>query len=619
LSGYSGNILRVNLTGKKAEAQVFEAETLRKYVGGVSLGSKVLFDEVPPEVKWSAPENRLYIGTGPLSGTSIPGSGGLAAVTKGALTEGAASTQANGIFGAYLRSAGFDCLILQGASSDWVYLHIHDGLTEFKSANFLKGKDNYEVDRLIKAELHKGDREVSILSIGPAGENLVRFACLFADMGHIAAHNGVGAVMGSKKLKAIVIDRGGTAAPVQDKGTLVEIVRELRGKLKANPFHTEVATWGTLAFFTGGKKMGILPVKNYSTSTYDISEAELEKYSAQSIRANFKEIKRKPCWGCNFHHSSLIEIPSGKYAGRIIEEPEYEGIAACGSVMGIKDVTTSLVLASEIDRLGMDANETGYTIAWLIECYEKGLITSKDTDGLELTWGNGDAVMSILPKIAHREGFGNILAEGVMRASRHIGGEAPDMAVHTLKGNTPRGHDHRASWLELFDTCVSNTGTLETHGAAPFQLLGLDAKYDRYSPLDISTVEARIKGAMIFEDSVITCRYNTMTDLELLCRAVNAVTGWNMDYREAMMVGKRSVNLFRIFNLRNGIGAELDAPSVRYGSTPTEGPAAGKSVMLHWQEMLQNYYKLMGWDEAGKPLPETLRSLGLDEDLLQLP
>jgi aldehyde:ferredoxin oxidoreductase len=615
MSNYTGNLLRVDLSKKKTMVEPIQADVLRKYVGGVSLGSKYLFDEVPPGVKWSDPENRIYFGAGPLSGTIMAGSGGMAVVTKGAMTEGAASTQANGLFGAYLRSEGINCLILQGASPDWVYLHIHDGLAELKPAGFLKGKDNYEVDQLIKAELHKGDREVSILSIGPAGENLVRFSCIFVDMGHIAAHNGVGAVMGSKKIKAIVIDRGNAEIPVQDKDTLTEIVKELREKLKANPFHAEVAAWGTLAFFTGGKKMGILPIRNYSTSTYDISEADLERYSAPSIRANFKEVKRKPCWGCNFHHSSMMEIPSGKFAGRIIEEPEYELIAACGSLVGITDVTTSLVLASEIDRLGLDGNETGYTMAWLIECYEKGLITKKDTEGLEMTWGNGDAVMAMLSKIAHREGFGNILAEGVMRASKHVGGEAANMAVYTLKGNSPRGHDHRASWLELFDTCVSSTGTLETHGAAPFQLLGLDPKYDRYSPRDISTVEAKIKGAMIFEDSVITCRYNTMTDLELLCRAINAVTGWDMDFKEAMILGKRTVALLRLFNLNCGIGSELDAPSVRYGSTPTEGPAAGKSVMAHWTEMLQNYYNLMGWDEKGRPLPETLKSLGLDESI----
>ena len=615
LFGYTGKILRVDLTGSKITSEAINTDSLRKYVGGASLGSKFIFDEVPPGVKWSDPENRLFIGAGPLSGTMIGGSGGIAIVTKGALTEGAASTQANGLFGAYLKFFGVGGLIIQGAASDWVYLHIHDGLAEIKQANFLKGKDNYEVDRLIKTELQK-DREVSILSIGPAGENLVRFACLFADLGHVAAHNGVGAVMGSKKLKAIVIERGTSAIPVQDKDSLTEIVKELRNKIKANPFHTEVATWGTLGFFTGGKKMGILPIKNYSTSTYDISEAELDKYSPQSIRANFKEVKRKPCWGCNFHHSSLIEIPSGKYAGRMIEEPEYEGIAACGSVMGITNVTTSLVLANEIDRLGMDANETGWVISWLMECFEKGIITKKDTDGIEMKWGDGDAALAMLYKVANREGLGDTLAEGVMRASRRVGGEAPSMAVHTLKGNTPRGHDHRASWLELFDTCVSNTGTLETHGAAPFQSLGLDPKYDRYSPQDISTVEAKIKGAMIFEDSVITCRYNTMTDIELLCRAVNAVTGWNMDFGEAMDIGRRTVNLLRIFNLKNGLGPELDAPSARYGSTPTEGPAAGKSIMSHWTEMLQNYYKLMGWDEKGKPLPETLKSLGLDESIL---
>lgn len=203
-----------------------------------------------------------------------------------------------------------------------------------------------------------------------------------------------------------------------------------------------------------------------------------------------------------------------------------------------------------------------------------------------------------------------------MRAARYIGGEATNLAIHTLKGNTPRSHDHRNVWLELFDTCVSNTGTLESHKNCRYEQLGLPPTYDPFDPETISTMEAKIKGAMMFEDCVGTCRFNTATNLALLTEAVNAATGWELDIEEAMMVGRRGVNLLRVFNLRNGIGGELDAPSVRYGSTPIDGPAAGRGIMPHWDTMVQNYYHLMGWDEKGKPLPETLSRLGL-EDIIQ--
>jgi aldehyde:ferredoxin oxidoreductase len=221
--------------------------------------------------------------------------------------------------------------------------------------------------------------------------------------------------------------------------------------------------------------------------------------------------------------------------------------------------------------------------------------------------------MAMLYRIATRQGVGDMLAEGVMRASQQVGGEAPKLAIHTLKGNTPRTHDHRVNWLELFDTSVSNFGTLETHNMAPFELLGLPPTYDAFDPRAVSTVEAKIKGAMVFEDSLVTCRFRTGTQLDLLSRAVNAATGWDMDLEEAMVIGRRAVNLARAFNLRHGIGGELDRPSIRYGSTPSDGVAAGRGIMPHWDEMLSNYYDLTGWNEQGVPLPDTLRGLGLDE------
>jgi aldehyde:ferredoxin oxidoreductase len=593
--GYAGKILRVDLTRGENTADTLSEAFLRKYIGGATLGIKYIFDEVPPGVEWSDPENRLFIGTGPLGGTSVGGSGTVSVATKGALTNGMASTQANGFFGAFLRFSGFDGIILQGAAPDWVYLYIHDDKLELRDATHLAGKNTLEVDSLIKEELKKKERETSVLCIGPAGENLVKFACICVDKGHMAGHNGVGAVMGSKKLKAIAVDRGKSAIPLKDKAALSQQAKKILANTRSDKFLDMTLREGTVGGVVMSTKAGFIPVKNYTTTIHSIAPEKLEKYSTEYIRTTFKA-KPTPCWACTATHCHMMEMPEGKYAGRVFEEPEYEGMAAFSSLIGVDDVHMTVVLASEVDRLGMDANETGYLIAWVMECYEKRVLTKEDTDGLEMTWGNGEATMALLNKIANRQGFGNALAEGVMRAAQHVGGEAPKMAVHTMKGNTVRGHDHRVQWLELFDTSVSNLGTLETHKGAPYKMLGLPETYDNLDPDIISTVEGKIKGAMLFEDSMATCRFQTSCSIDLLAEAVNIATGWDLDFDEAMSIGKRAVNLARVFNIRHGIGPELDAPSMRYGSTPLDGTGAGRGIMPHWDKMLANYYNLMGWD-----------------------
>jgi aldehyde:ferredoxin oxidoreductase len=613
IPGYMGKVLRINLTKTESRIDELESSFLRKYIGGATLGIKYLYDEVPPDVGWPDPENRIFIGTGPLGGTRVGGSGSITVVTKGALTNGIASTQANGYFGAFLRFSGFYAIILEGAASAWTYLYIHDGTVEFRDAGHLAGKNTLDIDTAIKKELNKGERKVSILSIGPAGENLVKFACILTDLGHAAAHNGVGAVLGSKKIKAIVVERGQRTVPVYDKEALTKAAKAILDNTLAGPYGHTAFIEGTVGMIpTGTKVFRNVPVKNYTTNVNTMTDAVLDTYTCQNIRSKFKA-KPNPCWACTAKHCHMMEIDEGKYKGRVFEEPEYEGMAACSTAVGVEDVTMTVVLASEIDRLGLDANESGWVMAWAIECYEKGLLTLKDTDGLELTWGNGEALMSLLNKIAHREGFGNILAEGVMRAAQRVGGKAMELAIHTIKGNTPRGHDHRVVWFEQFDTIVSNTGTLETQLMAPYKLLGLPMDYDKFDPEAVSTMVAKTKGAMLFEDSMVTCRYNSSTAIDLLCQAVNAATGWDLDVTEAMAVGKRAANMARAFNLRHGIGTELDAPSPRYGSTLTDGPSVGKGIMPHLGQMLNNYYRQMGWDEnSGKPLPKTLSALGLD-------
>jgi aldehyde:ferredoxin oxidoreductase len=614
--GYNGRLLRVDMTSGNINVQELDENTARKYMGGTSLGIRIIYDEVDPAGQWSDPENLLFFGSGPLGGTMIGGSGSIAVVTRGALTNGIACSQANGFFGAYLRFTGFDGIVLRGAASEWKYIHIHNNIVELKDARHLIGKSTMETENSLKEELNKTGHQSSVLAIGPAGENLVRFACSVNDEGHLAAHNGIGAVMGSKKLKAIVIERSPNRVNIKDTTIVSDVAKQLRANAMVNK--PRPLFEGTVGGVLMGTATGSLAIKNYTTSINTMSPSILDTYAYQNVRSRF-EAKPTPCWACTARHCHRMKIKTGKYAERSFEEPEYESMAAFSSLVGIDDVTNTVVLASEVDRLGMDVNETGWVISWLLECYEKHLISKQDTGGLEMTWGNSENIMQMMNRIARRQGFGDLLAEGVMRAAQKIGVESQALAIYTKKGNTPRTHDHRSVWLEMFDTCVSNMGTLEAHQAAPFKQLGLPEVFNTFDPEAVSTIDAKIKGAMVFEDSMVTCRFNTMTNLELICRAINGITGWEVDIDEAMRVGRRAVNLARAFNLRAGIKAELDAPSMRYGSTPLDGLAAGIGIMPHWEKMLKNYYEKMGWDVAkGVPLPDTLHELGLDEVIKQL-
>jgi len=615
MDGYAGKFLRVDLNNEELREEVFDEATLRSCVGGTGIGAKILYEEVPPGVEWSDSENRLILATGPLGGSSIPGSGSYSVVTKGPLTNGATASQANGFFGAYLRFCGYDGVIVQGAASRWLYLHIREDGAELRDASRLAGKDTWETSDLIKQELNRRESGISIACVGPAGENLVKLASLVTDKGHVAGHNGLGAVMGSKKLKAIAVDRNRGRPPFRDVRRLREIGNWFTDTKKGNPNRVQSFFWGTLEGVHRGGLAGTLPVKNYTTNKYPISPELLEKYSAGYIRANF-EPRRNPCWGCQSHHCHMMRIPEGRYRGERVEEPEYEAMAAWGPVTGQTDVASTLVIANDVERWGMETNEMGWLMALVMECYEKGILTLEDTDGLEMTWGNAQATREMLRKIAFREGFGDVLAEGVMRAARLIGGEAPNMAVHTMKGNSPRGHDHRIAWLEMFDTGVSNTGTIESHrGQTPRELYGIPAQFNQFEPDAVVNFTVKAKPAMQFEDCLGVCRQCTFLLTSKEVEAIQAATRWeDFTFEEAKAVGLRIVNRLKAFNLRHGIGPELDRPSPRYGSTPVDGPAQGVSIMPHWDRMVHDYYEQMGWDrESGRPLPETLRDLGLDD------
>jgi len=524
------------------------------------------------------------------------------------LTGSAAASQANGFFGAFLRFSGLDSIIIHGAAPALSYLYISDETAELRPAERLAGLDTWATEDVIRSELGYSKGSMSVYGIGPAGENLVRFAGLFGDKGHVAAHNGLGAVLGAKRLKAIAVARGRQPIPVADPDSLNGLVRPLFEHARGYGGGS-LYKWGTGGGLSTIALLGQLPVRNYTTSLFP----EHERINGQYIRTHF-ELTPNPCWACRMHHCYTVKVTEGPYQGFEGEEPEYECLSGLGSQLGISDAGAIVMLTNVVDRLGLDVNETGWVVGFAMECYEKGLLTDRDTDGIDLSWGNAEGVRELLHRIAHREGLGDLLAEGIKRASAELGPDVAAMGVYTMKGNTPRGHDHRGRWSELFDTAMSSTGTIEaTFGGAHPERIGLPALQDHFSPQEVVQATAAIAGWHQFDDCLGVCRF-LMTDSTGVVQAVNATTGWDMDLDEAIQVGRRIINLLRVFAIERGMTPQQERPSARYGSTPVDGFAQGRSIAGHWPKMQREYYRLMGWDQAtGRPLPATLQQLGLED------
>jgi aldehyde:ferredoxin oxidoreductase len=614
LTGWMGKILRVDLTSGSIQEERLETETMEMYLGGSGIGAYYLYQEVPPAVAWDDPENRIIMASGPLGGTTVSGTGTFSLVTKGPMTNLAVTTQANGFWGAYLKFAGYDGVIIQGRAAKWVYLHIGDGGARLRDASSILGKDTWEMEKAIRDDL-KTTKKTSVFGIGPAGENQVRYAVVAGDKGHIASKNGCGCVMGSKRLKAIAISRVKRPVPVHDKDLLSGRTRAL-DKDSKEAFGGLIYNWGTGGTFSPMHEVGVLPVRNYTTSVFP----EHEQMNGQYIRTHF-EHKSKPCWACRLKHVKTVKVTEGPYAGCEGEEPEYECLAAWGPLVGNTDPGAVVMLSNLTDRLGLDVNEAGWTIAWVMECYEKEIFKTKDLDGLEMHWGNVEGIRVMLEKISRREGIGDLLAEGVKRASEKIGGESTKMGVYVRKGTTPRSHDHRGRWAELFDHCVSATGTIQS-GAYLISpaLFGMPPISPvTSSPWEIAGASAKIEGWYVFLDSLGICRF-TAINPQLTVDCMNAVTGKKITVTDALTIGRRIINLLRVFNFRQGLDPSLETPSFRYGSTPTDGPAEGKDIEPYFQWMKSFYFELMGWDPAtGKPLPQTLKSLGLEKLVADLP
>jgi len=609
--GYFGWILRVDLTNRKITREKLHEETCKKFLGGAGLAAKIIFDEVSPNVGPLSPDNRLVFAVGPFNGTNIPGSSRWVVASRSPLTGIWGEACGGGYWGSEFKRTGYDALVIYGKADKPAYLWICDGKAELKEASHLWGKDTYETDKIIKDEL--ADSKVRVACIGPAGEKLVKIACIVADEGHgIVARTGLGAVMGSKKLKAVAV-RGTKEVKVAYPDKLKELVKELVSKIPKDVkkiFHNH----GTPGFLEIHHERGEVPVKYWTKNRWP----EGVKKLGGSTYTNTILVKPMACGPCplSCHRYVKAEKP-GKF---VVEGmgPEYETLCMFGTSCLIDDLP-AIVKANDIcNRYGIDTISAGGIIGLLMECYEKGWITEKDTDGIKMSWGNTEALISTVEKIALRTGFGNILAEGLKATAKWIGEEAENAAVH-VKGLDFPGHDPRAFFSMLVNYATGNRGACHLHGSPYFAHYGAlipEAEIveapDPFSLEKAGYVAAKYQDYCEVFDSLIQCKFwSFCLTIKDQVNLLSSITGWKITAKELLLIGERIYNLQRAFNIRLGVSRKDDTLPTRMFEK-SEGQAIGIPSL---EPMLDEYYRIRGWDAEGKPTKEKLVELGLFEVL----
>ena len=602
MNGYGGSILRVDLTNGKISKEPTSTEMARDFVGGRGFGAYFLFKEVPQGADPMGRENKLIVSSGPFSGLLIPGAGKCDWTTKSPLTGGYASASLGGLFTAELKYAGIDSIILEGISPKPVYLFIDDDKIELRDATPYWGKGTIGVEKEFKEKY--GD-EFQIAVIGPGGENGVLYAHINHDYGRQAGRGGVGTVMGAKKVKAIVV-RGTKSIPVADLDGYRKAGMALYKACKTAEGLKEWSTYGTTIVVSWCNEAGALPTRNFSAGSFEGGKTLYGPVMRKDI-----VITDKGCFGC--------PSPCGKYSSMKrynsnVEGPEYETIGMLGSNVGISDIQDVAQANLLCDDWGIDTISAGGTIGWAMECYERGIFTKRDTDGLELKFGNVQAVFTLIEKIAKREGFGALLAEGVKRASERVGKGSEKFAIH-VKGMEQSAYaTHNATAMLLaYMTCDVGAH----HNRAWAITYDIQVGRDKVVPEKVARVIWLQNFRPMF-DVLGGCRLQWVElgiDRDLYCPALEAITGMPRSWENLEMVGERIWNLSRIYWAREnaGFGRSWDMPAPRfYEDPPKTGVTAGQITKYEdVNRLLDMYYEQRGWDNNGIPKPETLERLHL--------
>jgi len=608
--GYLGKILRINLTAGKWKEESVPEDWMKKYLGGSGFAARILYDELPLGIDGLSPENKLIFMTGPLTGTFFPNSGRWAAFGKSPLTTAIwGEAHSGGIWGPELKYAGFDGIIVEGKAEKPVYLWIHDGKVEIKDAKHIWGKDVFDTDAIIKEEL--GDETVKSIYIGPAGEKLVRLACIMDNLYRAAGRCGLGAVMGSKNLKAIAC-RGGKDIEIVDPEKFMKAVDIILDKMKDNAITgNALPTYGTNVLTNIINAAGAWPVYNFQQGWHP----EAWKDSGEMLRDTIL-VKNRGCRFCWIRCARYSAIKSGPYAGVVGEGPEYETVWAFGGQCGIFRLDAIQAANMLCNKYGIDTISTGNIIGWAMELYDRGIITDADTEGIPLTFGNHEAMVEFTRRIALREGkLGDILAEGWLKAAEKIG-KGSERLIMGVKGLGLPAYEPRGVWGHALSYATSIRGGchLRAYMIAP-EILGVPKKMD---PL---TAEGKAEMLKFFQE------YFAMIDSALVCKfvsfaltpddfasALTPLTGFKFTGEELLKIGERVWNLERMIQCREGVGRKDDTLPDRATKEPAPvGPAKGKTVPL--ELMLDEHYKLRGWDiKTGIPTPAKLRELGLDKE-----
>ena len=604
--GYTGKILRIDLSRGTVKTQELRKEDAVRFIGGVGLAAKIIHDEVGAEVSPYNPDNLLVFMTGPLEGTMVPCSARYAVCARSPLTGAWGEAHASGFWGPELKAAGYDGIIIVGRAEKPVYIKVFDNDVEVVDADHLWGLGCIETENTLKKEL---DGRVKVASIGPAGEKLVRFASILNDEGRAAGRCGMGAVMGSKRLKAVAV-LGSSHVRVADPNRLRSFIRRLYPVLMSFPttqIHSAYGTNGEMASFY---EYGDVPIKHFTMGSWD----GIRKIDGHAMAEAIVKGQRA-CLGCPIGCWRIVKVEAGPYAGVEGTGPEYETVASFGALL-LNDDIEAIAKANQIcNHYGMDTISTGVSIAFAIECYERRIIDEKTTGGLDLRWGDADSILRLTEMIGRREGFGDILAEGVRRAAERIGRGAEKYAMH-VKGLEIPMHDPRAFHGMGLQYATSNRGACHMNGfvirieqGERMTDLKIYERVDRFETRGKGRIVALMQNWHEVLDSTITCKFLAVSPGHL-AGFYTMVTGFTMRVPEMIEAGERIFNIKRLFNVRCGITRKDDTLPDRFRKEPLpNGGAKGRTVKL--DEMLEEYYRFRGWSEDGKPSEETLRRLGL--------
>lgn len=624
--GYAGRILWINLTHEKVRVEDFPEKLAERYLGGSGICARILYDLIKPGIDPLSPENVLMFATGPLTGTLFPQACRYTVAAKSPLTGIWGESHAAGHWAPELKFAGYDAIIFLGRASKPVYLWIDDDEVEIKDAGEIWGRTVLETDDILREE-HGND--VKVACIGPAGENLVRYAAIMNDRYRAAARSGIGAVMGSKNLKAIAV-RGSRDIEVADPEAYMEHVRRWHRKMLSHPFMPDRAKYGTTNLIELMQKIGRLPTYNLRQGVFD----EYYKIGGEIIYRKYlvKPVADFACLQRCGRYTAVYNEPYRCMGGG----PEYETLCSLGSRCGISNIEAILYGNWLCNNLGLDSVSAGGTISWAMECYELGLISRDELDGLDLRFGNEEAMIELLIKIAYRKGVGDLLAEGSWRVAKKIGRGTERYVMH-VKGQEIASQEPRAQKSMGLAIATAARGADHLYGFPVLDEVGFEKEIrerfgEEYLPEIADRLNPKYKGFMVKEcedymavvEAVGVCKYGTQIPpvfyYQDIVDALRVTCGMDVDVRKLKLIGERIVNLNRAFNIREGVSRRDDTLPERLTKVPAPlGPAKGHVVEL--DQMLDEYYRCRGWDlETGKPTYEKLVSLGLEdvaEDLLR--